>query len=296
MKLAAIDVGSNAARLQISKVTLGQDGQERFKKLEYIRYPLRLGKDVFSEGKISPKRRANFVKLMRAFALVIDLHEVDEVIAYATSATREAENGEEIAKEIRLMTGLPLEVIDGEREARVTFEALSEFIDDGAYIHIDVGGGSTELNLHQGGEKIAGKSFPVGSVRSLAEKDDDVWTDMRRWINDFVPTGEEVLAVGTGGNINKLSQLIDGSRDGYLIDLFRLEDKRQELAEFTTEERMSVFNLNPDRADVIVPASEIYLNAMRSAGADKILVPRVGLKDGMLRYLYKKKRNVPEMA
>lgn len=286
MRLAAIDIGSNAVRLQITQVISYEDNTT-FKKLQYIRFPLRFGEDVFSLGEISKKKQKQFLKLMYSFKTLIDLYEVDSYYACATSAMREAKNGQELADAVHKDSGLRINIISGTEEAeminKVIFFHLSEDCD---CLHIDVGGGSTELNLYQNKEKIASKSFSIGSVRLLKKRDKEVsWDKMKTWIDDLGIDQKEIISIGTGGNIKKLFELTDVQKSEPLpID--KLEDIQQILENMTLEERMYKLQLNADRADVIVPASKIYLYAMRQAGSNRILVPDVGLKDGIMAYLY----------
>ncbi len=289
-KFAAVDIGSNAIRFQISTV-LNNHGDISFKKLEYIRFPLRLGHDVFIHKKISPASEAKFLKLMKAFSLLIDLYEVDDLRICATSAMRESTNGMEIAKKVKKETNLSIEIIDGEREAEMINDSLSVFINDKEHLHIDVGGGSTELNLYQNGEKIASRSFQIGSVRKLENMDTaESWLEMENWVKSHVDQKfNEVTAIGTGGNINKIFELAE-KKSGYTLSLKKIEEMRAYLMGFSIPERINILRLNPDRADVIIPASEIYVAVMKWARAKKMKVPAVGLKDGIIKSLYEKNR------
>lgn len=286
MKLAAIDIGSNAIRLQVTN-TFFSKGQVGFKKMEYVRFPLRLGKDVFNTGRISEEREEKFKKLMHAFKLLIDLYEVDDYMACATSAMREAENGSEIVSEVAEELGLNIDIIDGGREAELINNAISSFLDaEHSYLHIDVGGGSTELNLLRGGEKIDSKSFQIGSVRRLEHHDSpDIWRDMEAWVIENVPNRGEVTAVGTGGNINKIFELA-GKISGEQMSLDNIKHIQTYVGGMTMEERINDLQLNNDRADVIIPASEIYVSVMEWADSANIIVPNVGLKDGIMHTLY----------
>ncbi len=287
MKFAAIDIGSNAIRLQVSTV-IHTKGELTFKKLEYVRFPLRLGHDVFKTGKISPVKRTKFKKLMRAFKILIDLYEVDDYMACATSALRESENGAEIVKEIDDEIKLKIQVIDGKKEALLINNVITSFLQmKKNYLHIDVGGGSTELNIYKYGKKIATQSFKMGSVRRLDHFDSpQVWGNMKRWIQEKVKDLKGPLtAVGTGGNINKLYELAQRNAEDKL-SLGRLRETANMISELSMEERINDLQLNPDRADVIIPASEIYTSVMDWAGANFIIVPSVGLKDGMMLAMY----------
>ncbi|TLU99140.1 Ppx/GppA phosphatase family protein [Dyadobacter luticola] len=285
MKFAAIDIGSNGARMQISTV-LQDEGISRFKKIEYVRFPLRLGHDVFTQGRITPQSEDRMMKLMLAYQLLMELHEVDDFMACSTSAMREASNGQEVRDHIESRTGIHIQIIDGQREAELVNNVVVKSLSDGQYLHIDVGGGSTELNLYRDRIKINAKSFKLGSVRLLeGTESKNSWLKIKEWINQNVDYGQPIQAVGTGGNINKLfdlsSKLTESSTSREEI-----ERMRDYIAQFTFEERINKLQLNPDRADVIVPAGDIYLSAMKWAGAEIIHVPDVGLKDGMLQLLY----------
>ncbi len=286
MKIAAIDIGSNAARMQISSV-LHDKKKINFKKVEYVRFALRLGMDVFNTGKISYESEARIKKLLMAYRLLMELHEVDAYMICATSAMREAENGNNIVERIKNELGMEIHLIDGEKEAELINDVIKVVLEnDKTYLHIDVGGGSTELNIYKGRTKIAAKSFKIGSVRLLEHKEaPDVWNKMKAWVEDTIPTHENVIAVGTGGNISKLFNLIEHKVEGK-ASLDELEKKRNYINKFSIEDRINKLQLNADRADVIVPASDIYISVMKWAGANEIIVPDLGLKDGILLLVY----------
>lgn len=290
MRLAAIDIGSNAIRLQITQVTEFK-GQVRFKRLEYVRFPLRLGLDVFSTGSLSPASQEKFIKLMHAFKLLLDLYEVDDSYACATSAMRNSENGTLLAAVIKEKTGLHIHIIDGEQEAEMINLSLENFIPPGLCLHIDVGGGSTELNLFHHRQKFDAHSFNIGSVRMLQGKDDPAtWQEMKEWIEKRVRKyHEHVTALGTGGNINKLYYMAK-KKPGKLMSLAKIKEIKLLIEQHTIEERIHVLQLNADRADVIVPASDIYIKVMDWARTKSILVPDVGLKDGIMHYLYERNK------
>ncbi|MFC0261131.1 Ppx/GppA phosphatase family protein [Fontibacter flavus] len=291
MRLAAVDIGSNAIRLQITNVT-HYDGNFTFKKLEYLRFPLRLGMDVFHSQKISDKNRRKFIKLMKAFKLLIDLYEVDDYMVCATSAMRESSNGREIVEEVKEDIGLKINIIDGNQEAELINMALGTYIDEKSYLHIDVGGGSTELNIYSKRQKIASKSFKIGSVRAL---DDNiplsVWKSMNKFIAEKIGEKTKIISIGTGGNINKIFELSNPRKNKRYLDMEKIKEIQSYLESFSYEDRINKLNLNPDRADVIIPASKIYLAAMTAAGSQKMIVPDVGLKDGLMQVLYAKNKN-----
>jgi exopolyphosphatase / guanosine-5'-triphosphate,3'-diphosphate pyrophosphatase len=287
LKLAAIDIGSNAIRFQVSTVLANHETLPLFKKLEYIRFPLRLGHDVFTIGRISDKSKEKFKKLMKTYKLLIELYEVDDYMFCATSAMRESENGGELVKEVEDEFGVTINVIDGNREAEMINKAISSYLTDKTYLHIDVGGGSTELNLYHRGKKIKTRSFKIGSVRILEHHDSPImWEDMEHWIRENVRKEYgRVTAVGTGGNISKIFELAK-YQPGKTMSLKKVKDLRDMIDSYTIDERIFKLQMNPDRADVIIPASNIYIKVMEWAHANSILVPEVGLKDGIMLHLY----------
>lgn len=286
MKLAAIDIGSNAIRFQISSV-LDNGSKVIFKKLEYVRFPLRLGHDVFTTGRISDKSKEKFKKLMKTYKLLIELYEATDYMFCATSAMRESENGYELAEEIEKELGVTIEIIDGNREAEFINRAIQSFLSDNTYLHIDVGGGSTELNLYAGGKKIKTRSFKIGSVRILEHHDTPImWEDMEHWVRENVKKEYgKVTAVGTGGNVSKMFELAQ-LKPHRLMSFKKMTEIRDMIANHSIEDRIYKLQMNPDRADVIIPASSIYMQVMEWANSKYIFVPDVGLKDGMLLHLY----------
>lgn len=286
MKLAAIDIGSNAIRLQVIRVIRKEQGLS-FKKLEYIRFPLRLGQEVFKSGILSEKSQHAFTRLMQAFKLLIELYEVDGYLAAATSALRDSANGTQLAQHIHKQLGLDIQIISGEQEAIFLSKAIIPGLDHKNYLHIDVGGGSTELNLYSNKQRTGSRSFQLGSVRHLTATDRKrVFKDMRTWcIDRLSELSGPVIGIGTGGNIRKLFKLSNYSKSGS-ISLTELQALKAYLSTFSYEQRVNILNMNPDRADVIIPASDIYIEALKAIRADQILVPNIGLKDGLLYSLY----------
>lgn len=286
MKLAAIDIGSNAIRFQVSSVLTNQT-RALFKKLEYIRFPLRLGHDVFTSGRISDKSIEKFTTLMKAYKLLIELYEVDDYMFCATSAMRESENGQELAKRIHDELGIVINIIDGDLEAELINKAITSYLTDSSYLHIDVGGGSTELNLYTGGKKIKTRSFKVGSVRVLEGNDRPaMWEEMEQWVKSNVKENfGEITAVGTGGNISKIFELAR-LKPGKLLSIKKIRQIKKKIESLSMDERIYQLQMNPDRADVIIPAASIYMKVMQWAHADFIFVPEVGLKDGIMLHLY----------
>ena len=292
MKLAAIDIGSNAIRFQVTNVT-EFEGTHRFKRMEYVRFPLRLGHDVFKYQKIGPDKEDKFFRLMHAFKLLLDLYEIDDYYACATSAMRESKNGHALAQKVKQLLGLKIHIIDGEKEAELINNVVMRNLNNDSYLHIDVGGGSTELNLITNRKKVASKSFKIGSVRTLQHKGNEALEDLAAWVERKRAKAEGgITAIGTGGNINKVYDLADRKGDLFM-SLKKVEQVLDHVASHSIEERIHKLQLNADRADVIIPATGIYLAAMRAAGCKKIMVPDVGLKDGHTQMLYE--RNLGRM-
>jgi exopolyphosphatase/guanosine-5'-triphosphate,3'-diphosphate pyrophosphatase len=288
MKFAAVDIGSNAARLQISSV-LEDEGVISFKRVEYVRFALRLGHDVFIDGAISPESEVRIFKLLQAYKLLMELHEVQDYSICATSAMREANNAAEIITRINKILEMKINVIDGAREAELINDVVVQSLHPQKnYLHIDVGGGSTELNIYRNREKLASKSFKIGSVRLLEGKEKETdWEKMKQWISlQIVSMDGPIYAVGTGGNISKLYNMSSEVNESKTMTIDELKNIATYVSSFTFEERVHKLRLNTDRADVIVPASSIYLAAMECAGCPSIFVPDLGLKDGILQMLY----------
>lgn len=288
MKLAAVDIGSNAIRFQISTV-LEKGSTVLFKKLEYVRFPLRLGHDVFSTNRISEKSMEKFVKLMRAYKLLIELYEADDYMFCATSAMRESENGEELARRVYDELGITINIITGHEEADMVNRAIASFLSDQSYIHIDVGGGSTELNIYVDGKKTKTRSFKIGSVRVLEHTDSPImWEDMETWVKANVHKSYgKMTAVGTGGNISKIFEIAK-VKPGKALTLKKIRSTMDMIKEKTIDQRIYELQMNPDRADVIVPASDIYMKVMEWSKSGQMIVPEVGLKDGILLHLLEK--------
>ncbi|WP_420386693.1 Ppx/GppA phosphatase family protein [Roseivirga sp.] len=289
MKLAAIDIGSNAIRFQVTHV-MTYEGQHYFKRLEYVRFPLRLGQDVFKLKKIGKKQEDKFIRLMQAFKILIDLYEVDEYYACATSAMREAQNGREIVQQVKELMGLKINIISGDREAELINRVVMERLGKGTFLHIDVGGGSTELNVIKNGQKMKSESFKIGSVRTMEnDSPKSVKKRMSQWINTQISGHRgSITAVGTGGNISKIYELSGTKSKLRILRIESILEVQEHLSNHTLEERIFKLHLNPDRADVILPASDIYLHAMQSANIQRIQVPDVGLKDGIMHMLFEK--------
>ncbi len=295
LKLAAIDIGSNAIRCQITEA-IHAKSQLIFKKLEYIRFPLRLGDDVFTHEKISKKTEDTFVRLMATFKNFIDLYEVDDYIACGTSAMREALNGQDICQRVYYSCGLKIHIIDGDKEAELINSVIHDHLDDCPCVHIDVGGGSTEINIYHKKKKIAAKSFKIGSVRILKSPDlQDEFDDIKNWTEKYKKQmpNESFLALGTGGNISKLLEIANSRRE-ITISKQLVEETKGFIASFDYLDRIIKLKMNKDRADVILPAIDIYLLVMDCTGAENIRIPDVGLKDGLISYLYKQYSSKPK--
>jgi exopolyphosphatase / guanosine-5'-triphosphate,3'-diphosphate pyrophosphatase len=290
VKFAAIDIGSNGARLLISSVLNEEKENFSFKDVEYTRFPLRLGKDVFEDQKINNKKREQLIKLMQAFKLLIELHEVDDYMAVATSAFREAKNGEQIIKEVKEKTGVKIEVIEGAKEAEILHYVISQQLTDfDNYLHIDVGGGSTEINIYANRQKIASRSFAMGSIRNVGSKKNiEILKNMQEWLQvQLIPLQNmHVTAIGTGGNINKSLSLLKIKNQMLTKD--QLRKLQLHLNTLSFHDKVNLLELNPDRADTIVPALTIYLSIMEWANVDTMQVPEVGLKDGMMIMMWQK--------
>ncbi len=286
--LAAIDIGSNAARLLITEVIVAENEKPVFNKLNLFRIPLRLGFDVFETKFISPEKIKMFLDTMQGFKHLMNAYKVQSVKACATSAMRDASNATEILQQILDATGITVEIITGDMEANLVYENhVAENMDkDHSYMYIDVGGGSTEISFFANGILIFKNSFNIGTIRILKNLvQEQHWEEMKNAIKTVTRGQKAVVAIGSGGNINKVFSL-SKRKDGKPLSLELLRDYYRELDAFTIAERITKYNLRQDRADVIVPALSIYINAMRWAGAEEIYVPKIGLADGLVRHLW----------
>jgi exopolyphosphatase / guanosine-5'-triphosphate,3'-diphosphate pyrophosphatase len=288
VKLAAIDIGSNAARLLIVDVISDKFGNPVFNKLNLVRVPLRLGFDVFDKGEISKEKRGMILQTMKAYTHLINAYGVTNTIACATSAMRDASNSSDIIRKIKMETGLNIEIITGDFEASLIYENhVAETMDtDHSYLYIDVGGGSTELTFFAEGKLIFKQSFNIGTIRLLKEMvTDNKWTEIKDFIKNKTKGYKKIVAIGTGGNINKVFSL-SKKKDGKPLSIDLLKDYHKEISSFSLEDRMNVYKLRADRADVIVPALQIYINIMRWSDSEEIYVPKIGLADGLIQHLY----------
>jgi len=288
MRIAAIDIGSNAARLLINEVTETKKGKPEFTKLNLLRIPLRLGMDVFTKGEIGPERKTMILDSMRIFSDLMKIYKVEHYRACATSAMRDAKNGPEIIKEVQESSGIDIEIISGDEEASLVFENhIAEGLDKNfAYLYIDVGGGSTELNFFENGKKKYEKSFNIGTIRLLnGLVKDDQWKEMKEEIRKNINSNHPILAIGSGGNINKIFSM-SKTKDGKPMSTAFLKKYYKEMNGLTVAERMTQFGLREDRADVLVPALEIYNNIMNWSDIDKIFVPKISVADGLIHNIY----------
>lgn len=294
MKLAAIDIGSNAARLLISEVTEESKGEITFNKLNLIRVPLRLGFDVFDTGEISKHKINKVVETIKAYKHLLSIYDVKHLKACATSAMRDARNSGDIIRKVKLETGVDITIISGDEEASYIYENhIAENLDkEHSYLYIDVGGGSTELTFFAEGKLKFKESFNIGTIRLLkglvTEKH---WDEMKDFIKLGTKDHKDIIAIGSGGNINKVFSL-SKRKEGKPLYLETLRDYLREMSSFTVDERMKQYKLREDRADVIVPALQIYVNVMRWAGIDEIYVPKIGLADGLIHMLYDEVKGV----
>lgn len=288
MRLAAIDIGSNAVRLLIQDVAIYKDGSLDITKVNLFRVPLRLGFDVFERGFISVEKSEKLLKTMNAFREFLDVYEVKHCRICATSAMRDATNSATLVKQIADATGLWIEVITGSEEAQILYEThLAENLDaKNSYLYIDVGGGSTELTLFSKGAITAKKSFNIGTIRMLKDKVDDAhWDEMKNFVKQYCKNTTTLSAIGTGGNINKVFSISNRKIDKP-IRIDELRTFYKDMSKLSVEERMHTYGFREDRADVIVPALEIYTSVMRWAEIKEIFVPRIGLADGIIKLLY----------
>ncbi len=289
-KYAAIDIGSNAVRLLVANVIEDKKKAPKFKKSSLVRVPIRLGADAFVAGSISENNIDRMLDAMKAFKLLMKVHGVEKYKACATSAMREASNSEEIVEKVLKKTGIEIDVINGAKEAAIISSTdLKHLINsDETYLYVDVGGGSTELTIFSEGKIINSKSFKIGTVRLInnsKEKNKKIFAKVEEWITKHTKEYKRISLIGSGGNINKIFKM-SGLDAGRPISYIYLNAQFEYLKKMTYEERISELSLNPDRADVIVPATKIYLSAMKWSGARRIFVPKIGLSDGIVKSLY----------
>ena len=287
-KYAAIDIGSNAMRLLVSNIIEVKGKETQFSKSSLVRVPIRLGQDAFTVGEISEENIGRMVDAMKAFKLLMKVHKVEKYMACATSAMRESYNGNEVVEIIKKESDIQIEIIDGKTEAAIIASTDLHYLlkTDQTYLYVDVGGGSTEFSLFSSGKMVASKSFKAGTVRLLNDVVSDiVWVEIEKWIKTNTAEYENVTLIGSGGNINKLFKM-SGKQLEKPLSYIYVNSQYTYLNSLTYEQRMVELGLNPDRADVIVLATRIYLNAMKWSGARNIYVPKIGLSDGIIKAMY----------
>jgi exopolyphosphatase/guanosine-5'-triphosphate,3'-diphosphate pyrophosphatase len=293
LRLAAIDIGSNAARLLISDVINGPQGNPEFIKAALVRAPLRLGFEVFDKGEIPPNKVEKIVKTLKSYKLLLDVYEVKHVKACATSAMRDATNGADIIKKVKAETGIEIKIISGQEEASLIYEnhIAENMTKDESYLYIDVGGGSTELTFFSDSKLVFKESFNIGTIRLLKNQvNESLWDEMKEFIKQKTKGYHHVTAIGSGGNINKIFSL-SKRKEGKPLSLDLLRDYFKEFSNLSVSQRMTLYHLREDRADVIVPALLIYINTMRWADTEEIYVPKIGLADGLIHTLYEEVKN-----
>lgn len=292
-KFAAIDIGSNAIRLLIQNIIEEENKEAQFKKSAIIRAPVRLGQDVFTIGEITEANIQQIIDSMKAFKLIMKIHGVEHYKACATSAMREAVNGAEIAATVRQETGVKISIIDGRKEAEIIAATdLHQLIEkDKAYLYVDVGGGSTEFTIFSEGKVITSKSFKIGTVRLLNKTvKPTIWSTVEKWVKTHTRSYRNIAIIASGGNINKLFKM-SGREPGQPLSYIWLNVQYNYLKGTTYDDRVSKLGLNSDRADVIIPATRIYLSAAKWSDSRKIHVPKMGLSDGIIRLLYNAKKD-----
>ncbi len=297
MKFAAIDIGSNAVRLLFCNV-YEDKGNVSFKKAELIRVPIRLGEDSFLHNKISTEKADKLVTAMKAFKNLIEVYDAVDYRACATSAMRDADNRYDIVERIRKEAGIKIEIIDGKTEADIIYSNhIEEHLDkSNNYLYIDIGGGSTEITLFSKNKAVVSQSFNVGTIRMLHNQiDKEYWSYFKNWVKEITEGYKPLIAIGSGGNINKLFKMT-GRKTNKPVATAKLKNLYELLESYTYEERVKILGLNPDRADVIIPASKILLTVLKKAEIEKIIVPQIGLADGIVHQLYEKHKEKKELV
>lgn len=297
MKFAAIDIGSNAVRLLFGNVYEGA-AEPIFKKADLVRVPLRLGEDAFLHKRISDAKVDKLITVMKSFRHLINFYEVTDFRACATSAMREAVNGPEIVARVKKETGITIEIIDGKTEAQIIYSNhIAESLDKNYdYLYIDVGGGSTEITLFSKEQIITSRSFNIGTIRMLNDLvSREQWNEFKNWVKEITKDHRRpLIAIGSGGNINKIFKM-SRKKQNRPLSYSKLKAIYDMLDAFTLDERIKILGLNPDRADVIIPASRIFLTVMKTAETDKLLVPQIGMSDGLIHLLYEAYREKNKM-
>jgi exopolyphosphatase/guanosine-5'-triphosphate,3'-diphosphate pyrophosphatase len=287
LKFAAIDIGSNAVRLLFCNV-YESNGKASLKKAELLRVPIRLGEDAFLHKHISAKKEEKLVTAMKAFRHLIDVYDVVDYRACATSAMRDADNGYDIVARVRKEAGIKIEIISGKTEADLIYSNhIADHLDkNNNYLYIDIGGGSVELTLFSNNKSVASQSFNVGTIRMLHDQiDKEYWAYFKNWVKEVSSGYKPLIAIGSGGNINKLFKMT-GKNPSKPLAVSKLKSLCDLIESYTYEERIQILGMRPDRADVIIPASRILLTVLKKAEIEKILVPQIGLADGIVHELY----------
>jgi Exopolyphosphatase len=287
-KYAAIDIGSNAMRLLVANIVEQKGKETQFSKSSLVRVPIRLGQDAFTVGEITDENIERMIDAMKAFKLLMKVHKVEKYMACATSAMREAYNGKEVVELIKKKADIKIEIIDGKKEAAIIASTDLHHLlkNDQTYLYVDVGGGSTEFSLFAEGKIVASKSFKIGTVRLLNNMVNDiVWQEIEKWIKHVTEDYEQINMIGSGGNINKVFKM-SGKLQEKPLSYMYLNSQFSFLNGLSYEQRIAELGLNADRADVIIPALKVYLNAMKWSGARNIYVPKIGLSDGIVKAMY----------
>lgn len=291
MRYAAIDIGSNAMRLLITEVVESNEATDFIKK-QFIRVPIRLGVSAFSPTHEIPKSKQDeLLKVIQAYKNLMDVYQIRDYMACATAAMREATNSKEIINFIKQETGISIEVIEGKREAEIIYtNHVAESLDmNKSYLYIDVGGGSTELTLFSGGKIVDSNSFKIGTIRLLMDQDlKEEWQQVKDWLKKINGIHQSLVGIGTGGNINKIAKMLE-KKEKKPITYQEIKAIHAYLSSFTVEERINKLGMNEDRADVIVPAAKIFLQLMKHADINQLIVPKLGLADGIVHYLYERR-------
>jgi len=288
VRYAAIDIGSNAVRLLIADI-IERENEIIFNKNTLLRVPLRLGDDAFINKHISEGKFENMVKTMSAFRNLMDVYKVSDYMACATSAMRDADNGKDVVEACKKV-GIDIEIIDGSVEAQIIYNVHNQTNMDKnkVYLYIDVGGGSTEISLFANGDLVASRSFNLGTIRILDNQDEpETWDDMKLWVKNITKSYKNIYGIGSGGNINKLSRMANEKADKP-ISYAKLKAMYVYLSSYSLKDRINVLELKQDRADVIIPASEIFLTIMKVGHLKNIMAPRIGLADGIIQTLINK--------
>lgn len=292
LRFASVDIGSNAIRLLLCNVYEGGE-EPLFKKAELMRFPLRLGEDAFLLGYISEDTIRKLVNVMKAFRLMIESYDAIGYRVCATAAMREASNRKEVIERVRNEAGVTIEVIEGRLEAEIIYSNhIAEHLEgDSNYLYIDVGGGSTELTLFSHGEMVSSASYNIGTIRMLHDKvTKDQWRDFKDQVKKLAEGNKPIVAIGSGGNINKIFKIANRKENQYM-SFVKLKECYDYVSGFSYDERMRILKLNPDRADVIIPAFRVFLAILKAAEIEKIMVPQVGLSDGIIHLLYEAYNN-----